>query len=300
MLRSALLTASLTLTLALSSGAQVNTNGGYGNTLPQGAPSVPAITTPTAHVGPEATPQAEPGYSGSAVVEVPQELVQRPGADQGQNQPGAQAQTAPAPQPFNFGVAQYDSGVTTGDMGQPLGQIARDMRQRTQAGNVKTFTNADIQRIDGSSGKVSGIPNQNNDQWPDNNGMINSGPTNSSQQPSAAPSANPAASPFAPKGTAPAPGNNGQPQANAKPSAAQPYEMAQNNPSNAGIPQSDNQSSATGNNANSSANANAADANASSNALPKTASRLPLLGVLGFFSISMGFFVRYQRAKDSR
>jgi hypothetical protein len=73
---------------------------------------------------------------------------------------------------------------------------------------------------------------------------------------------------------------------NMKPSAGTPVEMAQNNSANAGIPQSSDQ---TGN---SGSNAAAAPAT-----LPKTASRLPLLGVLGLFSISMGLFVRYQREK---
>jgi len=31
--------------------------------------------------------------------------------------------------------------------------------------------------------------------------------------------------------------------------------------------------------------------------LPRTASRLPLVGVAGLFSVTMGIFVRYQRAK---
>jgi hypothetical protein len=31
--------------------------------------------------------------------------------------------------------------------------------------------------------------------------------------------------------------------------------------------------------------------------LPSTASRLPLIGVAGLFSVTMGIFVRYQRAK---
>jgi len=294
--RTAFITALLTSTLAIAAAAQVAVNGGYATTIPSGAPSVPAITTPTAHVGPEATPENAPGYSGPAVVQIPSEIVQRP-AEQVQNQ--QQTTAAPATAPFNFGVAQYDSGVTAGDLGQPLGETARLMRQRAQAAHAKTFTNADIQRMDSSSGTVSGIPNQANDQWPDNNGVISPEPANSAQQPPA-PNANPAASgsPFAPKGyTAQPSDNNAAPQAFAKPSASQPYLMAQNNPSNAGIPQSNATGNAAANPTDNTANNNADNQNAS---LPKTASRLPLLGVLGFFSIALGMFVRHQRAKTAK
>lgn len=294
MYRFTFLTCTLAFALAIGASAQVAVvNGGYATTAPApanventatqlGIPSVPAINTPFAHVGPEAPPQ-------NAV-------------DQSQAVPPV---TAPATTtevvPVNLGVSSTSENPFLSNRndgtGRPLGDIAREMKQQAQTANAKTFTNADIQKLDQqSSGGISGATTTNanatNTEWPANNGVITPPPADNGQGAIAAPpSQTPSTTgngPFSPGG------NNSEsanpPQANVKPSAERPYEMAQNNPSNAGIPQD-----------NDAANSTPSSSSANNNAkLPKTASRLPLLGVLGFFSISMGLFVRYQRAKDAR
>jgi len=287
MYRFAFLTCTLAFALAIDASAQVAVvNGGYATTAPApanventatqlGIPSVPAINTPFAHVGPEAPPQNAVDQSQAATTATP---------------------SATEVVPVNLGVASAENPDGNDTSGRPLGDIAREMKQQAQTANAKTFTNADIQKLEQqNSGGITGATtnaNATNTEWPANNGVITPPPADNGQGTIAAPpSQTPSTTgngPFSPSGS-----NNestNPPQANAKPSADRPYEMAQNNPSNAGIPQ-DNDA------------ANSAPSSASENSsakLPKTASRLPLLGVLGFFSISMGLFVRYQRAKDAR
>src|SRR3954466_4728170 len=105
MLRSSFLTAALALALATGASAQVNVNGGVAtvaqapqnvqNTATElGIPSVPAINTPFAHVGPEGSPQQN-------------------ATDQSQASAQTQPTNAQAAQPFNMGVASpsdVDSG----------------------------------------------------------------------------------------------------------------------------------------------------------------------------------------------
>ena len=314
---SSFLTAALALALATGASAQVAITGGYATVAPPpqqvlstatelGVPSVPAINTPFAHVGPEGPPQTTADQSQPAAPS-------QPAVVQIQNPAPVSVQVNPAPvttaQPINLGVAVITANpfVSTGvdSSGKPLGDIAREMKQKGQATNAKTFTNADIDKISGNqtAGGIAGATtaNNTNSEWPSNNGVITPPPSNNVNQgaigaPSAPAPNNPNHSPFGPRSenenmpnAAPMPPENA-PQANAKPSAGRSYEMAQNNPANAAIPQSNE----TGN-----AGANTAADNNKAR-LPKTASRLPLLGVLGFFSVSMGLFVRYQRAKDAR
>ena len=314
MLRSTLVTASLTALLTLGASAQIAVNGGVASVAPPpqqvqstaaelGIPSVPAINTPFAHVGPEALPPAD---QEQMQAQTPAAENQNPAATSGRL-------NAQAAQPFNMGVATistnpFESGLNGTD-GKSLGEIAREMKQKQQNANAKTFTNADIDKLNGTqgSGGISGAAtaSNTNSEWPANNGVITPGSANS-QGAIAAPSS-PAPSqgnsPFAPRmpentpsNTTPIPPANA-PQANAKPSASQPYEMAQNNPANAGIPQDNGQTSTAADQNAAPADQSAGNA-AQSRTLPKTASRLPLLGVLGFVSISMGLFVRYQRAKE--
>ena len=284
MLRSAFLTLSLAAALGIGAAAQVVTNGGYATTYPvavtpqmantvtsEGIPSVPAINTPVAHVGPAAAPPAVPGETSQPAVTPEAEITQ----------------PADINQPLNLGVGAVDvnpflsPGQDTN--GQSLGEIARAIKQKDQSINAKTYTNADIDKLNASSGGINaGVTNAQNDNWPANNGVITPEPNNG-QGAIASPAQNQSTT-----GT-----DNSQPanppQAFAKPSGDRPYEMAQNNPSNADIPQQSDASN--------SSTENTSSQNAT---LPKTASRLPLLGVLGFFSISMGLFVRYQRAKEAR
>lgn len=308
MLRSALITATLALGLASFAQAQVVNYGGTATTAPtanvtqnpsvvnaQGAPSVPAINTPVAHVGPQAGIANQPGEQatapnqGTANATTPQTEV-------------AQAQN---PQAFDLGVSTVATNpfltAGSGDNGKPLGDIAREMKQRDQALNAKTYTNADIDRLNQSTGAVNNAAvTANASNYPANNGVITPPTTNSIAAPvqNQSTTGNAPFSPHPTNNAVPATNENNTPtsipQANAKPSANRPYEMASNNSANAGIPQSGNdQTASTANQANDNAQTN-------SQQLPKTASRLPLIGILGFFSISMGLFVRYQREKASK
>jgi hypothetical protein len=202
-------------------------------------------------------------------------------------------------QPVNLGVSSADVNADQ-DLGdKSLAEAAHEIKAKDQAMNAKMYTNADIDKLNQSAGVNNGVSvNAQNDNWPSNNGVISPEPQGAIASPAQSQSTT-GTSPFAPQ-VAP---NSNQPSAqpeappqafngpgfNSKPSAGTPYEMAQNNPSNAGIPQSEPGRAETSN-----------TNNAAPATLPKTASRLPLLGVLGFFSISMGLFVRYQREKSAK
>jgi len=280
MLRSGIIASLLAFALANVAAAQVvYTNGGYATTDSavvdaQGAPSVPAINTPFAHVGPEAPPQTDQSQQ-----------ITPETASSNNNASGEPVKLGAA----QIEVNQFVNGSDAND--RPLGEVAREMKQQAQPANAKTFTNADIQKLNqsGTSNNPS-VPNaKGNDEWPANNGVVTPEPNNP-QGVTAAPSQNQrptGMSPFAPRSQG-QPETQPPPQANAKPSAGSPYEMAQNNPANAGIPQQDNQASSSNSD------------HASATTLPKTASRLPLLGVLGFFTVAMGLFVRYQRGKEAK
>lgn len=303
MFRNTLLTLTLSA-IATGASAQVAVTGGTATFAPApqqvqstaaelGIPSVPAINTPFAHVGPDASSQQAIDQS------------------QASTTPAATA-TPSASEPVNLGVASVtENPFVSGRAeysGQPLGDIARDLKQKQQTMNAKTFTNADIDKLNGQqTGGIGGATtaSNTNTEWPTNNGVITPPPSNSPGQGAIAaptatttsPSGNIVHSPFGPRSENESSPANSQmtpdnaPQA-AKPSAERSYEMAQNNPANAGIPQSQE----TGN-----ASANTSDNNQNAKAqLPKTASRLPLLGVLGFFSVTMGMFVRYQRSKETK
>jgi hypothetical protein len=338
MLRSALLTATLALGLGAFAQAQLVNYGGYLTTAPvevaaqnpsavnaQGAPSVPAINPPVVHVGPQAGIANQPGepaaatQANSGVATAPPQVVQ------GQTPPTnpVVVEVAPnqtAPRTFDLGAATVATNPFlapgSGTDGQSLGQVAREIKRKDQNLNAKTYTNADIDRLNQATGANNGVMTANaNSNYPANNGVITPPPAN--QNSIAAPAQNQSTTgngPFSPRPqaapNAPAERNNNvpntpvpqppPPQANAKPSAERPYEMAANHPGSAGIPQAGNDQNTTGQ---TTANQNtqaANDTNPHGRTLPKTASRLPLIGVLGFFSISMGLFVRYQRGKTSK
>jgi hypothetical protein len=292
MLRSAFVTFSLALALGAAASAQVTVNGGYATTYPvavtpqivntvtsEGIPAVPAINTPVAHVGAAAVPPTVPGETSQPAV-VPEAEITQP---------------INVNQPLNLGVSSAElNPFVLGDQnlnGESLADAAREIKHKDQATNAKMYTNADIDKLNQSAGAGNGVSaNAQNDNWPANNGVI-------TQQPPAigSPAQNQSTtgtSPFAPQSATPSnnqPENPPQamnaPESGSKPSAGAPYEMAQNDASNAGVPQAGGAENSS---------------NSAPATLPKTASRLPLLGVLGFFSISMGLFVRYQREKATK
>jgi hypothetical protein len=291
MLRSAFVT--LALALGAAASAQVTINGGNATTYPvavtpqmantvnaEGTASVPAINPPVAHVGPAAAAPTIPGEPMQPAVAASQEVTSNT--------------TSLAPgQPMNLGVSGEDVNSDQDLGGKSLAEAAREMKHHDQTMNAKMYTNADIDKLNQSAGASNGISaNVQNDNWPANNGVITQQPSaiGSPAQNQSTTGTSPLVPQIAPNSNQPSVQPETPPQAmNVKPSAGEPYEMTQNNPSNAGIPQTSDQSGSN--------DANTAAAPAT---LPKTASRLPLLGVLGFFSISMGLFVRYQREKAAK
>lgn len=324
MLRSALLTATVVLGLGALAQTQLVNYGGFVTTAPtanvsqnpsvvnaQGAPSVPAINTPVAHVGPQNGIANQPGEQAvspnqpNAAQPAQSEVVQI----QNPNPNPLTVEVAPAQnaaQGLNLGAASFSQNPYltpgTGDNGKSLGEVAREIKQKDQNLNAKTYTNSDIDRMNQATGISSTTTNASN--YPANNGVITA-PSNN-QNTIAAPTQNQSTTgtePLIPRSSGPLPTTNHtpnapapqprSPQASARPPANGPYEMAANNPANSGIPQAGNERTAA-------ANRDNGESDRSNRQLPKTASRLPLIGILGFFSISMGFFVRYQRAKDSK
>ncbi|HET9697972.1 MAG TPA: hypothetical protein VFP40_13960 [Terriglobales bacterium] len=201
--------------------------------------------------------------------------------------------------PFNFGVAQFGRGMAQGGVGQTingksLGEVARELRHGNAAPvNARTFTNSDINNLKPSGG-ISGAATASNhkqDNWTPDNGVIN--PNGMVAQPDAvgAPQ-NPDNAPKTPFGTPKSSNIDSNqptsPQAY-ETSGRQPYEMAQNN--QPPIPQDQNAASQ------SDTTAPAQNENQAAQ-LPHTASKLPLIGVLGLFTVCMGFFVRYQRERE--
>jgi len=244
--------------------------------------SPPLVTTPLMHLGnaatipPNSNPNAEP----------PSAIPIRPEIDLGPEtiyigQPNAAANnmntTTASPaighQYVDLGVnSNASAAVSDGTNGRSLGDIARENRQHMQGANARTFTNADVERMAGAGG-VSGIAtNPANNGYPTDNGIINSNGAVATQTTPTATEQN------APQATPPATEQNQKPSA-----ATPPPQMAQ-----AQTP------------------ANPADQNAQSNApaaqdnnqrtLPKSASPLPLLALLGFTATLVGLFIRRARA----
>lgn len=185
-------------------------------------------------------------------------------------------------QPFNFGVAQYESNASGGGVGQDingksLAEIAQEMKGRSNGTiNARTFTNNDVDTMNRSG--VNSNPS-GNESWPGNNGVI----TPESEQPNAiaAPAPGPR-SPFAP------PENVSQEQLESAQAASQAV-------SPAGVEIAQNEQAPAS--AQEAANPPGTYSYPRANRLPQTATRLPLLGVLGLFTICAGIFVRYQRAR---
>ena len=158
--------------------------------------------------------------------------------------------------------------VTDGTNGRSLGEIARENRQHLQGVNARTFTNSDVDRIAGAGG-VSGVAtNPANTTYPANNGVISSpGAVATTTTPTATEQNVPPATPTATE---------------QKPSAATaPHEMAQ--------------AQTPANPADQNAQSRAAD-NSEQRTLPKSASPLPLIALVGLGAIATGLIVRRARA----
>jgi hypothetical protein len=223
-------------------------------------------------------------------------------------QPNATLAPESSPTPFNFGVAQFDSPAATGGVGQDingksLGDIAREQRQHPVGTNARVYTNTDIDQINQTGNSVNNPSARTNaDNWSPNNGVINpNGTTETQPNAVGAPAQqNPSPTgvihnPFAPKPQSYSPAGidmtpsqtPARPQADVHPlRTRENVELAQN--TTPAPPQDQAAQSQP---------AQKAPADNSQSQLPRTASKLPLLGVAGLFSVTMGIFVRYQRAK---
>jgi hypothetical protein len=303
--------------LAIGCYAQVTvTNSGFATTPGLAYPAVPVsppiLYAPIVHLGPSPTQAvqatAAPGGIGIEPLTIPGETVEY------QSQPTSNANNGQAnPNLFKFGAAQFRSysdfpgtGLDLDGNGKSLAEIAREQRQRETTVNVRVFTNSNIDQLNQAGNSVStpsARSNYTSDNWSPNNGVIT--PENSelaqnavgapAQENQQMPTGN--RSPFAPKshsqsyspaGIA-APPN--QPQAEVRPFAKREgVEIARNNPRNAPLAQSQ-QALSSGQNTPVQKNQPQAKL------LPGTASRLPLVGIAGLFSVSLGIFVRYQRSK---
>jgi len=249
----------------------------------------------------------------------PADMLPPVGAQQDQQTASLGTATGSRNTPFNFGVAQFDTALGTGSVGQDingksLADLARE-RRRPNATNARMYTNSDIDQLNQVGGTVSTPSAQanNNSNWSPNNGVITPDNGQPSQNTVAAPAQQNQSqpptgnhTPFGPKPQSQNPSPSGidmtpsqpqsRPQSEVRPlTQREGVEMAQNDPANAPLAQQDQSSNAGGQTA--SAQNQPAQDQSSASQLPRTASRLPLVGVAGLFSVSMGIFVRYQRAK---
>lgn len=293
MKRCVLFTLTLTLISTLAVAQAVVTP--YGTATQQGAAvpvapvSPPLVTTPIMHLGNAPT---TPGTSTAAVSlpgstpEPPSAVPIRPEISLGPETiyvGPAGANPANAANEANTtvivnGRQVFDRGVNSnaamtlddGTHGRPLGDIARDNRQRMQNANAKTFTNADVERMAGAGGITGIATNSANNGYPSDNGVIN---INAAPGAVAAPS-NPVAPPTTEQST---------PPSNQKPSAATPP------------PQEMAQAQTLANPADQNAQAGTAQ-NTEQRTLPKAASPLPLIALIGLTATLSGFFIRKYRS----
>jgi hypothetical protein len=322
MARLALLPVLLVALAICSFGQVVVTNSGFATTPGPAIPATPAsppiLYTPIVQLGQGPTQPLQATADTNGVI--PTAVLQQNGEeDLVQNPAPAPVvlqvvpvikETPPARIALNLGVAQFDSssdfsGIGENISGKTLGDVAREQRQHPGGTNARVYSNSDVEKLNQVGGTVntpSAQANKTNDNWAPNNGIItpeSSQPAQNSVGAPARQNQTPTGtrSPFAPKpqGNSPAgieltpnqPQN--RPQSEVRPFAKREgVEIAQNNPQNAPLAQSQNNP----------ANQNApAQSQPQASQLPRTASRLPLVGVAGLFSVSMGIFVRYQRSR---
>jgi hypothetical protein len=297
---------------AINSSAQVTvTNSGFatmpGPAYPAIPVSPPILFTPTVQLGVAPTqPIQVMAVTSSVPVQVepqflPEMVVQVPAPQPSEVRPNT-AVVQPAQNGFNFGAAQFDTHYGSGGVGQDingksLGEIAREQRQRPASANARVYTNSNIDQLNQTGGTVntpSGRGNPAADNWSPNNGVISPERQQAPQNAVGTPGQQnpPPASiraPFVPKpqshhhdrgGSAAL----GQPQPGSR-SALRPLVRREGDGIAPDVllawrePGTD------------------PEQGASENQLPGASSRLPLIGVAGLVSISMGLFVRYQRAK---
>lgn len=262
-----------------------------GAAVPVAPVSPPLVTTPLMHLGNAPTSS---GRSTAAITstspapEPPSGVPIRPEIDFGPQvvyvgppTPNTDNTNATAPNTGSVnGRRIIDLGVHSetalmaddGTHGRSLGDIARDNRQRMQSVNARNFTNSDVERLAGGGG-VSGIAtNPANNAYPSDNGVINSNgvatQTGVAAPANVPPATDQSAQPAVPVTT----------ETNQKPSAGTPpptmaQAQTQANP----------------------ADQNAAAASNEARTLPKSASPLPLLGLLGFATAGAGLVVRKVR-----
>jgi hypothetical protein len=164
----------LLFALAICSPAQVTvTNQGFATTSGPAVPATPV--SPPILYAPVVRLEGGPTQPIEAVPGPPETEAQS-------SQPQAQQ-----PQAFNFGVAQFDTPILQGGVGQPingmsLGEFARQQRQKQSASGVKTYTNSDIQGLRQPASVNDSTQGGKTDNWVPNNGVID--PNGVSPQPS--------------------------------------------------------------------------------------------------------------------
>ena len=296
-------TAGTTNTGTVPNSTGVVTNGGY---VYNGAPaSPPLLVAPIVHLGAttpgvgatDATPGNAVGatsYNGPATTPPPPETLVP--------EVSLPAGSALAPQPpIAIGPAVLDRGISSMNSaydaqasqslpeGESLAQYAARFRTQRQSQSAHVYTNTDVDRLNQQTGGLSGS-------------AVSAGnpagappPRTSPMQPAVSQPAGQAqpgiAMPTAPA-TPPQPQQTPIPHAQAgmgSNSGQQPTEMAQATPPAAPG------TAAQGGAASSNASAGAADQNNQQNdgrTLPRSASPLPLMAVLGFFAAGAGMFLR--------
>lgn len=286
---------------AIAAFAQVTvTSSGFATTPGTAYPAIPAsppiLYTPVVHLGEASTQtiQATPANNGVGFMPIMVAPVE--GAGQ---VPLNEGETQPNPNVFNFGAAQFESvpeNTGLNSSGKSLAELAREHRSGPSGSNVRVYTNSDIDQLNAVGNSVNTPSAQRNygaDNWSPNNGIINpngppaqgviSAPEEQNHQPATG-----VQGPFAPKPQTGQPPSATPNQPQVRPQAAvrpllqretEPVEIAQNQtPPSPTVPEDKAQEKNSGQ-------------------LPRTASKLPLVGVAGLFSISMGIFVRYQRSR---
>jgi hypothetical protein len=215
---------------------------------------------------------------------------------------------------FEFGAAQFENSPGVGGVGQDingksLAEVAREQRQHSTNANVRVYTNTNIDQLNQTGGTIntpSATRNPSPDNWVPNNGVIS--PEGQPAPQSSVGSQEPPNQPTNPTGVqaqpVPKPQSYNPDGSELTPNQPQPRtqselrplvkregdEIAQNNPQSAPLAQVQSTQGQ--------GEAPSDQDQPQAGQLPRTASRLPLLGVAGLFSVTMGIFVRYQRSKS--
>lgn len=308
--------------VAIGSFAQVTiTNSGYATQSGPAVPPIPAsppiLFAPTVHLGEAPTRAIQvSGYSGVAGdYGPPPEVVIMP-SPEAQAAAASAAPTQPQQMGFNFGAAQFETAGGLGGVGQningkSLAEVAREQRQRSTNTNVQVYTNSNIEQMNQTGGTInnpSATTNPNPDNWAPNNGVISPEPPPQSsvggeQQPNQPSNIPPTGirTPYVPKPQSYSPGQHATPdqpqprsQLELRPLVQRDHsEIAMNDPRAVPLAKREQEQNSA-NQAQTSSDQDQSQADQ----LPRSASRLPLLGVAGLFSVTMGIFVRYQRARS--